>query len=262
MKMFACTLLSLAFGSVTRAQSPSVFIEDLTWIEVRDAIAAGHTTALYLAGSVEEGGPHMVLGKHNILARYVALRIAEELGDALVYPTMPFAPTGDPVLKDDLMAFPGSISVTDETFGAVAREVALSAIAAGFRNVILMGEHGGGWTALKNVAASLEASWAPKGIHVYFADGGPYDEEVNRYLKAHGMPVGQHAHIPDTSKLLFLDREARWVRKDKIAPGGVWETTGVDGDPTYSSAELGRLFLDHEVRLWVNQIRLLVLPAR
>lgn len=67
----------------------SLLIEELTWPELRAAIASGKTTAIYLAGSVEESGPHMVLGKHNVLARYEALAIARELGNALVYPVMP-----------------------------------------------------------------------------------------------------------------------------------------------------------------------------
>src|ERR1044071_8633447 len=74
--------------------SESVYIEDLTWTEVRAAIQAGKTTAIIYTGSTEQNGPHMALGKHNFVAHYVAGQIAEKLGNALVYPTLPFAPTG------------------------------------------------------------------------------------------------------------------------------------------------------------------------
>src|SRR5262249_6275594 len=123
----------------------SVLIEDLTWTEVRDAIAAGRTTAIYYAGSIEQNGPGVALGKHLFLAHYVAQRIAEELGNALVYPTMPFAPTGDPTPEHRTghMRFPGSVNVSDDAFALVARGVAESARAAGFRNVALMSDHGG-----------------------------------------------------------------------------------------------------------------------
>ena len=156
-------LLAVLWPAVVMSE-PSLLIEELTWPEVRAAIASGKTTAIYLAGSVEENGPHMVLGKHNMLARYEGLAIARELGNALVYPVMPFAPTGDPSKKTDLMEFPGSVSIADKTFGLVARDVALSAIAAGFKNVVLMGEHGGGQEALKEIAASLDTRWSPKGF--------------------------------------------------------------------------------------------------
>src|SRR5215469_5550106 len=88
-----------AFGATPAAMGPvgaaqSVYIEDLTWPEVKAAIAAGKTTAIVYAGSTEQNGPHMALGKHNFIAHYAAGEIAKKLGNALVYPTMPFAPTG------------------------------------------------------------------------------------------------------------------------------------------------------------------------
>src|SRR6266849_1132870 len=107
------------------ALAQSVFIADLTWPEVKQAIASGKTTAIYYAGSTEQNGPHMVLGKHNVIAGYLAGRIAEELGNALVYPVLPFAPTGDH------MKFPGSVTLSDQTFAAIAREVAASMLSAG-----------------------------------------------------------------------------------------------------------------------------------
>ena len=116
--LFMCLWASTA----ACAAPASVFIEDLTWPEVRDAIAAGATTAIYYAGSTEQNGPHMATGKHNFVARHVAGRIAATLGNALVYPIMPFAPTGDAVEKTGHMRFPGSVSVADETYAAVARD--------------------------------------------------------------------------------------------------------------------------------------------
>src|SRR5262249_42965097 len=77
----------------------SVYIEDLTWPEVKAAIAAGKTTAILYAGSTEQNGPHLALGKHNFVAHYAAGEIAKKLGNALVYPTMPFAPTGSRELR-------------------------------------------------------------------------------------------------------------------------------------------------------------------
>jgi creatinine amidohydrolase/Fe(II)-dependent formamide hydrolase-like protein len=257
MKIGRFILLALMWPTMVRSQ-PSLLIEELTWPEVRAAIASGKTTAIYLAGSVEESGPHMVLGKHNILARYEALAIARELGNALVYPVMPFAPTGDPIKKDDLMEFPGSISIADKTFGLVARDVALSAISAGFKNVVLMGEHGGGQDALKEIAASLDARWSSKGIHVYYVGYKEVDRQIAEYCKANGLVVGEHAGVPDTSRLLFIDTQGMWVRRDKMAPGGEWSKTGVDGDPTQASAELGERFMAMCVQGWSKEIRRLI----
>lgn len=255
MRTFALALLLSLLPSLAVAQSKSVFIEDLTWPEVRDAIAAGKTTAIYYAGSTEQNGPGLAIGKHNFIARYAAGRIAEELGNALVYPTMPFAPTGDPAKKTGHMAFPGSVSISEETFGAVAHDVTLSAIAAGFKNVALMGDHGGGQPALQKVAAALNAKWSPKGVHVYYIPDVYFkeQEQLREYLTKHNLPMDDHAGIDDTSEVMFIDKEQKWVRKDKLAPdNGVM---GVRGDPTEASAELGKMFVNWKINNAVEQIR-------
>lgn len=257
----ALALLALA-ATLAHAQPPSVFLEDLTWPEVRDAIAQGKTTAIYYAGSTEQNGPHMVLGKHNFIARYAAGGIAEQLGNALVYPVLPFAPTGDVSKKTGHMRFPGTITLSDATFGAVAREVALSAISAGFKNVVLMGDHGGGQDALKRVAAQLDREWSGRGVRVFYIADTYFEsqERVRRYLAERGIAAGAHAGIPDTSELMALDREQKWIRRHELAAGD--KRNGVDGDPRQASAELGKVFLDFKIRSAVEQIRSLVGASR
>jgi creatinine amidohydrolase/Fe(II)-dependent formamide hydrolase-like protein len=231
-------LLLACLPALALAQPKSVFIADLTWPEVKQAIASGKTTAIYYAGSTEQNGPHMALGKHNVIAAYVAARVAERLGNALVYPVMPFAPTGDH------MKFPGSVNVSDATFAAVAREAAASAISAGFKNVLLMGDHGGGQDALKQVAAELDRQWSRKGVRVYYVGDAYYKSQA------------AHAGLEDTSELMFLDRENRWIRRDKLAAGD--KNSGVEGDPRRASPELGKKFLDLKVDNAVAQIQALL----
>src|SRR4030095_6241150 len=105
------TGIALVFiASTVSAQTRSVFIEDLTSYEIRDAMAAGKTSAIVFAGGLEKTGPHMALAKHNVIARYAAGQIAVRLGNALVYPIVPFSPAGDPVAKTGHMRFPGTVS--------------------------------------------------------------------------------------------------------------------------------------------------------
>jgi len=247
-------ILSL-LPSVVLAQSKSVLIEDLTWMEVRDAIAGGKTTAVYYAASIEQNGPGLALGKHLFIAHYAAQRIAEELGNALVYRTMPYAIAGDPIKKTGHMRFPGTVSLSEETFGAVAREVAISALAAGFKNVALMGDHGGGQQTLKKVAEALNAEWSPKGVHVYYIPDLYYKEkeQMKEYLTKRNMAIDEHAGIDDTSEVMFIDKENKWVRKNKLAPDD--GKMGVRGDPTQASVELGKMFIEFKIKNAVTQIR-------
>jgi creatinine amidohydrolase len=262
MKSLTFVLVLLFLPSVVLAQAKSVLIEDLTWTEVRDAIAAGKTTAIYYAGSTEQNGPGLALGKHIFIAHYTAQRIAEELGNALVYPTIPYAPAGDPIKKTGHMRFPGTVSLSEDTFGAVAREVALSAIAAGFKNVALMGDHGGGQQTLKKVAEALNAEWSPKGVHVYYISDLYYKEkeQMKEYLTKRNMVIDEHAGIDDTSEVMFVDKDNKWVRKDKLAPDN--GKMGVRGDPTQASTGLGKMFVEFKIKNAVNQIRSLTADKR
>lgn len=239
-----------------------MYIEELTWTEVRDAIAAGATTAIYYAGSTEQNGPHMATGKHNFVARHVAGRIASTLGNALVYPVMPFAPTGSAVEKSGHMRFPGSVSVTDETYAAVARDICASARASGFRNIVLMGDHGGGQKALETLAARLDAQWGPSGFRVHYIPETYFETErrVEAWLRARRLPFGAHAGLPDTSELMSIDSAGRWIRRDRLQVGG--PISGIDGDPRQSTAEMGRVFLDTKVQAALEGIRKRVRPTR
>jgi len=266
--LFGILLISAwVLGSVSQteaetlatAQPKSLLIEDLTWTELRDAIVAGKTTAIYYAGSTEQNGPGLVLGKHNFLAHYIAQRIAEELGNALVYPIMPYAPNGDPIKKTTMnMRFPGTVDIPPEVFGAVARGVALSAMAAGFKNMVLMGDHGGGQQALKKVAEELNAEWSLKGFHVYYIPDLYFKEkeQMREYLTKHQIPYDEHAGTDDTAEVMFIDHDNRWVRKDKLALDD--GKTGVIGDPTKATKELGKMFIDLKINNAVTQIRSLV----
>ena len=259
-RLLPILVLSLAAGLASAART-SVYIEDLTWPEIRDAIAAGRSGAIIYAGSTEQNGPHMALGKHNFIARYTAGRIAEELGDALVYPTLPFAPTGDPVKKTGHMRFPGSVSVQGETFKAIIEQVAASAISSGFKNIYLMGDHGGGQEELKQAAAELNAAREADGARVYYVSDVYFKsaEQMRAYLATRGISAGEHAGIEDTSEIMFLDAGRKWIRRDKLAASDSTRepVTGVEGDPTKASAALGRVFLDFKIRDAVAQIRAL-----
>ena len=237
------------------AQTRSVWIDDLTWLEVRDAIAGGKTTAIIFVGSSEQNGPHMAIGKHNFIARYCAERIAENLGDALAYPIIPFAITGDAAAKTAHMRFPGSVTLPPDVFSALVRAVAQSALSAGFKLVALMGDHGGGQEEMARVAQALDAQSKKSGARVLHV-GDLYskaDAQFDELLAKRGISSKElHAGIPDTSAILFLGAE-NWIRKDQI--GAANDATGVQGSPSLATAELGKLYLDMKIEGAASQIR-------
>jgi creatinine amidohydrolase/Fe(II)-dependent formamide hydrolase-like protein len=243
-----------------------VLMDEMTMVEVREAIASGKTTVLVFNGSTEQTGPHVVLGKHNFKARYLGERMARALGNALVAPVMPFAPTGS-----ELMKFPGTIDLSPETFSQVNEEVTASLVKAGFKYVILLGDHGGNQDPLKALAPKLDARYKPQGVRVLFS-GDAYakaDAEIETYLKAHGFPPSNHGGVADTSELWTIS--GAYVRPDKIAMGdpvnrdasgtAVIGPTGVEGDPRRSSPALGKIFDDIKVKDGVAEVRRLIAAA-
>jgi creatinine amidohydrolase len=275
--------LAVAAGAAVKPQgSPgprSLLIEEMTWTEVRDAIAAGKNTAIYYTGAIEQNGPGVALGKHLFIAHFLAQRIAERLGNALVYPTMPFAPMGDwglvapgvidPAKRTSHMRMSGSVNVSEETYGAVAHDVALSAISAGFKNVVLIDDHGSGQQTLAKVADQLNKDFGPHGIHVFHIPDLYYKEKdvMRDYLTKHNLPLDNHGGTDDTSEVLLVDRAAhandpRWIRPDKLVNAGPDDPSGINGDQTKATLEMGKIFTDAKIDLAVAQIKQLIATGK
>jgi hypothetical protein len=246
MRTIACVLALWLSAVEAGAQSQSVMIEDLTTTEIQAALAAGKTTAVCYFGGAHQNGEAVAINKHMLVANHVARRVAEDLGTALAYPPSPYAPAGDAIKKTGHMRFPGTVSLTEDTFGLLAKELAISALAVGFKNVVLLSDHGSGLDTLRKVAAQLTTEWTASGGRVFYI---PIYEEgeaaFQSHLKKMGVPANLHTPIDDASEVMALDRDNRWVRKDKLAP----EIAKV------ASAELGRTFVDNKVRLAVASIR-------
>jgi creatinine amidohydrolase len=274
------TAFLMLLSPALKAQTNSLLIEDMTWTEVRDAIAAGKTTAIYYAASTEQNGPGVALGKHVFIAHYLAPIIAAQLGNALVYPTMPFAPTGnwglagpgiiDPAKKTGHMRYAGSVNLAEETFGAVAHDVALSAISAGFKNIVLMCDHGGpAQSQLAKVAEKMNQEWSAKGIHVYYIPDLYYKEKdvMKEYMLKHGLPFDSHAGTDDTSELMYVDKmvngeSPKWIRPANLVNAHEGDGTGVDGDETKATVALGKMFTEAKVSFAVNQIKQLIAAGK
>jgi creatinine amidohydrolase/Fe(II)-dependent formamide hydrolase-like protein len=235
----------------------SVFLEELTWTEVRDAIRSGRTTVILPTGGTEQNGPHMALGKHNVRVRALSERIARALGNALVAPVLAYVPEGGIRPPTGHMRFPGTITVPDEVFERTLEWAARSFRLHGFRDVVLLGDHGANQAGQRAVAARLNREWAAGGVRVhavaeYYRAG---EAEFPQLLRARGYreeELGRHAGLTDTALMMAVD--PRLVRSD-LARGGPAAGDGVAGDPRRATAELGRLGVELIVSRTVEAIR-------
>jgi creatinine amidohydrolase len=254
------TLLLLAIATGAFAAAPAtVFLEDLTWTELRDDIHAGKTTIIVPIGGTEQNGPHMALGKHNARVKALSEKIARELGNALVAPVIAYAPEGSVEPPTAHMRFPGTITIPDKTFEQVLESAARSFKLHGFRDIVFIGDHGGYRKVEQAVADRLNREWAATPVRAH-AIVEYYRVTTTAYadaLKKRGFTadeIGTHAGIADTSLTLAL--APGMVRSDRLgnAPKPA-ASDGVYGDPRRSSAEMGQLGVDAIVTATVAAIR-------
>lgn len=245
--------------------SSSVFLEDLTWTEVRDAIAAGKTTAIVPTGGTEQNGPIMAIGKHNYLVRYKAGEIAARLGNAIVAPVLAYVPEGDiPGAKPAAghMRFPGTITTPEDAYETVLEYAARSLRNAGFLDIAFIGDSGGNQAGQQAVAERLNREWAATNVRVHHVSDY-YPGRGDDIAAANGMSreaIGSHAGSQDTASLMYLN--PGMLRFDKFALGTANDGQGHVGDPRFATAAIGRLILDAQVQDGARQIERLRVSSR
>ena len=256
-------LTALVYGSTSfgSAQAPavpqpdSVFLEDLTWVEVRDAIAAGKTTVIIPTGGTEQNGPHMALGKHNYLVKYKAGEIALRLGNALVAPVLAYVPEGAIDPPTGHMRFAGTITLPEDLFAKVLEYAVRSLKQHGFTDVALIGDSGGNQAGQKAVADMLNREWATANVRVHhvtaYYPGRGDDWVVTQGVSAED--VGTHAGTHDTSSLMFLNPSM--LRFDRMGPGKAGDGQGHVGNPAKATALFGRQILAMQVEDAARQIQ-------
>jgi len=268
------TVLALGMSAMATGFAPplraaaesgaSRFIADLTWIELRDAIAAGAAVALVPTGGTEENGPHMAIGKHNRIVRHCAGEIARRLGNALVAPVLAFVPEGSFDPPSGNMALPGTIGLSEPAFAAVLSDVARSLALAGFKLVCFLGDHGQSQQIQRSVAAALTRDWQPRGIRVASLDRYYGANGQVAWLEARGFTaaeIGTHAGLVDTAELLAVTPDA--VRRNRLSPK-TWPAapTGAEGDPTRATAAIGAALIELKIATAVAEVRGLVAAGR
>jgi creatinine amidohydrolase/Fe(II)-dependent formamide hydrolase-like protein len=250
-------LAALCLAQTASAQVPdTVFLERMTWEEVRDALAAGKTTVIVPTGGTEQNGPHMALGKHNVRIAANAEAIARRLGTTLVAPVVPLTPEGGIDPPTGHMRFPGTISIPDPVFRQVLEYTARSLKQHGFRDIVFIGDSGPNQAGQNAVASTLNAEWIGSSTRVHAIPGyyrsdpeGDAQEMMKRGIRRD--EIDNHADVRDTSQMMAVDptmvRTARLERGDG--------KNGVQGDPRRATAEIGRVLNARTVDRTVGLIR-------
>jgi creatinine amidohydrolase len=222
---------------------------------------AGKTTVIIPTGGTEKNGYHMVLGKHNFVIAHNADLMARRLKNALVAPVVKWVPEGNPDTQ-----CPGCLSLPSPAYDMLLDAAARSLKVSGFKDIILIGDSGGNQAGLTAVANKLNEEWKDSGVKVYAITD--YYNQSRIYFRAwleaqfgyDEQTSGSHAGITDTAQMMHIRPSG--IRKDQIKPWGGAADSGVSGDPSKATAEIGKMGVEFKVNAGLNQYRLLKNPPQ
>jgi creatinine amidohydrolase/Fe(II)-dependent formamide hydrolase-like protein len=203
-------------------------MEEMTWMDVRDALKAGKTTAIIATGGMEPNGPWLVTGKHNYVLHTNCEAIARKLGNALCAPIVKFVPEGNISPASGHMVSPGTISMREETFRMLLTDLVHSLKAHGFTRIILIGDSGGNQAGQRWVADSVTKLWQGAPIVAHIQEYYDY-ASVAKHMEQFGVnqTVAEGLHDdPEISLNMFID-DPKSIRYDERAKAKLLTINGV-----------------------------------
>lgn len=174
----------------------TVLIEELSWTEIAESLEKGHDTVLIPCGAIEQHGPHLPTGVDTYLGYGIAEDVARALGDALVAPAL------RPGCSDHHLGFPGTISISRETFVSLLSDYCRSLAGNGFKTLCLIPFHGGNVDVMRTfspvIARELQDDADVFFIQRDFATLREYCEENDIPIETAGV----HAGYTETAEML------------------------------------------------------------
>ena len=235
----------------------SVFLEELTWLEVRDAMRAGKDTVIIATGGIEQNGPYLALGKHNYILRGTTESIARRMGNVLVAPILPFVPEGNIDPPSGHMRYPGTISLQEGTFQQVLTDIASSMKTHGFKHIILIGDSGGNQKGMAAVAEKLSNKWTESGTSIHHVPEYYDYAAVQTWLETEKgieqVIEGHHDDYGITSLMMAVDQST--VRVDQRIASDKASINGVSIVPVEKTIEVGKALQEWKTGITVDAIR-------
>ncbi len=252
--LFGC-LLFCCLPAWSGSEPKSVWMEDLTWVELKARIDAGANTVILPTGGVEQNGPYIALGKHNWVVAHAAQEIASALGNTLVAPVVRVVPQGDMAKPAGNLLFPGTLALREDTFERVLTDVVLSLAYAGFQHIYLLGDHGLSQAVQLRVATQISDRLRKAEIRVWHVAAFYQPALEAAFLKNQGIGValqGDHAGVADMAQIMGID--SSFVRQiNNPLPEAA--QMGFSGQPDLATPLMGREILKLRIDAAIEQMK-------
>lgn len=255
--IFAAALVSAAVLSPQARPAESVFLENLTWIEAEKVLKDYEVVLIALGARTKEHGPHLRLNNDFLMAEYLKERVAAEV-PVVVLPTLQYG------YYPAFLEYPGSVSISPETFKNVVVDICRSVNGYGIKKFYVLNTGVSTVPPLEQAAEELGET----GIVLRFLDILEVDRNLPEgLLRQEG---GTHAEEGETSMMLYIAPESvdmsKAVKEFDPRPGrrgltrnpdgaGHFSASGIYGDPTLATREKGRVIVEATVREAVRQVR-------
>jgi len=241
----------------------SVFMEELTWMEVRDAIKEGKTTVIVATGGIEQNGPFVATGKHNYVLQATTEAIAQKLGNALVAPIIKFVPEGSIDPPSGHMKYSGTISLRKETYKLLLTDITNSLKQHGFENIIFICDSGGNQEGMKEVSSTLNEEWKNQITRVHYIKDY-YEKDIWSfdYLKTIGVKQlpdvktakRQEIHSDYHYESIMAVVNPELIRTEQRIASELYSINDFDMNPPSKTIENGKKLIEHRANLTVEAI--------
>jgi creatinine amidohydrolase len=247
-------------------------IGEMTWTEVREAVATG-VAAIVPLGSIEEHGPHAPMGDYAIIHE-IAGRTGEATGD-LVVPTMPFG------FSEYFRHYAGTITVRAETLAAVIEDTVDCLIRHGLRHIAIFNGHAGNLPIIEVLSrrlrrthgliiptiSPLQIMQAPALIKELYGEGmvlGHGGEPIGSVMMALAPGKVRMERVGEFGRRTFLGMPTDGLgainfKGVRVAvPLDMREVTPETGslsDPAKASADKGRKMLEYSTNACIDFMR-------
>jgi creatinine amidohydrolase/Fe(II)-dependent formamide hydrolase-like protein len=234
----------------------TVWMEEMTWMDVRDALKAGKTTAIISTGGMEPNGPWLATGKHNYVMQSNCDAIARKLGNALCAPIVKFVPEGDWDPPTIHMMSPGTISMREGTFRALLTDIAASLRKHGFKQVFLIGDSGGNQAGQRDVADSLNKAWGGDPLVAHVQEYYTYNV-VADHMRQNGIVDNcrESMHDDPIITLNMYNTDPKSVRYAERVKAGKASINGVSIADAKTNADLAKKIVEFRASYTVDAIR-------
>ena len=168
-------------------------LEDLNWQEFGELVPQKYKTVILPVGTIEAHGI-ISLGTDVQIAAGISELIADDL-KAILAPPIWYGVTRT------LYAYPGSLTVSSETFEKYVTELLFSLLDKGFSQIVVINGHGGHIKEFDSAALKLNREGKGKIVIVHW---WIYCDDIAR--RVYGSPGG-HAGVDETAVILALDEK-------------------------------------------------------